>query len=972
MVNKRHPIAKAVKLALFATAAVSAVSTNAVFAAEDEDDEEKAENQKIVITGSRIPRRELSQPSPIVSIGAEEIKNFGTPDLGSMLSELSAVAATDTLAGNSGSNQEAGVSSADLRSLGSNRTLTLVNGKRHVAGSPGSAQVDLSTIPSSLVERVEIITGGASAIYGSDAVTGVLNVILREDYEGFEFNMQGSKSMESVGAENANFNILAGANFDDGKGNVTFFMGKEYTQEVMSNDLQQLNNFSTIINPADTGEDDGIPDRLVVPNVGSEMINRFGVINPFGGAAGRYTFAADGTPMLQQDRDQTNSFAFGSFPGGCPTCFFTEDYENILPEVQKFNIGSTVNYQVNDNLNIYSEFKFIRSDIKQQFQPSFRFGNITINVADNPYLDAGLRTTLLNAGQTTVSMAKFFDELGNRSADNRRDTLRMVAGIDGYFELGGTEFDYDVYYVNGRTNNRRNTLNDLIPDNFTAAVDAVIDPATGEAACRSQVPSAQGAGYVDPAALNGDQCVPYNPFGFRAASAAAMDYVSADVTRQDEIGQEYYGASVAFDTGEFLNMPGGPIGFAFGVEHREEFSETITDELTKSGILSNAATPDEFGEYDVDESFVEIQLPILEGMVGAHELTIDMAYRTADYSHSGDADAWKVGFLYAPIEDLRIRGTVGESVRAPNISEAFSPQSPGFARVNDPCDADRLGDDPDRAANCAALGIPATFQANDNVSVNIISGGNPNLMEETSESNTVGIVWTPSFIEDFSISVDAYEIDIADAILEVTAQTVADNCVDATGGIDPNFCAQVDRDPNTNDITLIRSGFINASFIKAEGVEAEIRYQTDLDFVELPGRLATNFFISQLKTLDEFEFQNRPDEKNIEAGELGDPEYQARLVLNYALDDLTVSWTSRFVDRSARFAIGDDNEEDTSPPYVGGLTTHDLSATYNFSEDLSVYAGIRNLGNKLPSGITVNPIYDTIGRRFFAGATVRF
>ncbi|TQV75647.1 TonB-dependent receptor [Aliikangiella marina] len=947
---------------------------NAFAAEEGEDAEAEEQNEKIVITGSRIPRKELSQPSPVVTIDSAEIKKFGTTDLASMLSELAPVAATDTLQGNSGSNASAGVSSANLRNLGPERSLTLINGKRHVAGQPGTAQVDLSTIPASLVERVEISTGGQSAIYGSDAVTGVVNVVLKEDFEGFEVNMSGSKSMESVGAGNGTINILAGADYADGKGNVTFFAGREYVEEVMSRDLQHLENYGTIINPADGGEEDGIPDLLTVPFVGSEMINRWGVLNPFGPDSARWTFQDDGTPFLQQTRNETNSFAFGDFPGGCPTCFFTEDYENFLPSVQKMHVGSTTNYSFNDNVQFYGEFKYVRSEIEQQFQPSFRFGNISINVVDNPFLDGGLRATLLANGQSTVSMAKFFDELGNRSADNLRETFRVVTGVKGFFELGDTEVDYDFYYVNGRTNNRRRTLNDLIPDNLVAALDAVIDPATGQAACRSQVPSAQGTGYVDPAAINGSQCVAYNPFGFRAASTEAMDFVSADVTREDEIGQEYYGVQFVFDTAEFANLQGGPIGIALGFEEREEFSETITDSLTKSGILANAATPDEFGSYDVSESFVELQFPILEGLTGAHELTLDAAYRAADYSGAGNADTWKVGVLYAPIEDIRIRGTVGEAIRAPNISEAFSPQSPGFARVSDPCDADNLGNDPDRADNCAALGIPATFQANDNVSVNTISGGNPDLTSEVSDSTTFGIVWTPTFLEDFSVTIDKYEIDIEDAILSVAAQTVANNCVDSTGGPDANFCGQIDRDPTTFDITLVRSGFINASAIRSEGIEANVNYRFDLGEM---GSIASNLYLSKLELLEFFEFQNLPEESDLDQGEVGTPEYQARLNLVWSLDDLSVSWTSRFVDRSARYNVspppGDTSEpEDISPSYIGSVTTHDISASYDFSSDVSVYAGIRNVGNKLPPGWTRSTIYDSIGRRFFAGATFRF
>ncbi|HFB67069.1 MAG TPA: TonB-dependent receptor, partial [Aeromonadales bacterium] len=887
---------------------MATMSMKLSLAADSDSPDADAENEtgeKIVITGSRIPSVELSSATPITVVTREELARFGTSDLGSALAELSAIAATDTLQGNAGGNQQAGISSANLRDLGPSRTLTLVNGKRHVANTPGSAQVDLSTIPISLVERVEIITGGASAIYGSDAVTGVVNVILREDFEGFEVNMTGTRSLEGVGAGNANINILAGSSFGDGKGNVTFFAGREITAEVLSADIRQLNNFGTILNPNDTGEDDGIADRITVPFVGSELINRFGVINPFGPAAARYTFLPDGTPILQVNREGTNSFAFGNFPGGCDTCFFTERTENILPSAQKINVGSTFNYDISENIQAYGDFKYVRTDIKQQFQPSFRFGNISINVVDNPFLDPSLRQTLLDSGQTTVSMAKFFDELGNRAANNKRETFRFVGGFKGEFTLSQTEFAYDTYYINGKSNNSRQTLSSLIPGNLNAALDAVIDPATGEVACRSQVPGAQGPGYVDPATLNSGQCVPYNIFGFGAASQAARDYVSADVLRQDEIGQELYGGSITFDTDELFSLQGGPVGIALGYEYRQEFSSTVTDSLTQSGILTNAATPNEFGKFDVTEYFAEIKVPLIEGMAFAHELSIDAAFRNADYSHAGKANAWKVGLTFAPIDGLIFRGTFASSVRAPNISEAFSPQSPGFGRVSDPCDNDNISDDPDRAANCAALGIPAGFEANDNVSVNVISGGNPDLTSEDSDSTTFGIIWMPTFIEDFSISMDLYDIDLTDAITSVSAQTVADNCVDATGGPDVNFCGQIDRDPVTHDITLVRSGFINASAQKVRGVETNISYATNLQDIglDLPGRFSSNLFISKLITLEVFEFQNRPDEINVEVGEVGDPRWQLRLSLNYRLDDLNVNWTSRYVDRSARFDV---------------------------------------------------------------------
>ncbi len=953
-----------------------AIAFPAAFAnAQEEDSAERIE-----VTGSRIARPELSQPTPVITLEAKDIARFGTPDLGEILAELPAIGATDTITGNNGSNTFAGQSFADLRRLGSSRTLVLVDGKRHVAGAGGTAQVDLSTIPAALIESVEIITGGASAIYGSDAVSGVINVKLKKDFEGFEFNATGSSSTEGVGARNHTFSFLGGADLSNGKGNVTFYAGREYFQQTMANDLRQSNDWGTIANPDNTSEEDGIPDRLRVPNVISERIDENGVLNPFGGAGSLWTFDAAGNAVRQTDRTETNSFAFGYFPDGCDYCFEINDYENFQPGAERTTIGGTFNFDISENITFYSDTKYVDSDIEQQFQPSFRFGNIGINVTDNAYLDNGFRQTLLDEGFSNISMAKFFAELGNRSAANNRQLFRFVGGFRGDFSLGETDFNYDTYYVYGEAENTRRTQNDLIVGNIAAAIDAVIDPTTGQIACRSQVASAQGEGYTDPATVNGGSCVPYNIFGFNQASDEAKDWVSADTTRTDTITQELIGGQLVFDTSAFVSLPGGPIGVALGFEYREETSETITDEFTKQGFLAGAATPDEFGEYDVTESFIEVVFPILAGMTFAEELTIDAAYRNADYSHAGTVDAWKVGLMYAPIKDFRIRATVGEAVRAPNIGEAFSPQSPGFARVSDPCDADNISDDPDRAANCAALGIPAGFEANDNVSVDTISGGNPNLIPEESSSLTAGIIWTPNFIEGFSLTVDYYDIEIEDAIIEVAAQDIADNCVDATGGIDAGFCSQVDRDPNTFDIELVRSGFLNAAAFNTRGVEIQARYATDLQMFDLPGEVTFNFLGNKLIELERFEFQTRPDEINVEKGEIGDPDFQIRLSAEYVLDDLSVRWLTRLSDRQATYDVspGGGSPEDLSPAFVGTIATHDLSASYTISDNVIVGLGIRNVFDKLPPAFITSDgdgdesIYDVVGRRIYGNVKVSF
>ncbi|MCK8047071.1 TonB-dependent receptor [Shewanella sp. 1CM18E] len=928
--------------------------------------------EKIAVTGSRIVKEELTQPAPLVSIDAKELAKFGNQDLASVLAELPSVGATNTIIGNNNRNASAGISSADLRRLGANRTLVLVNGKRYVAGVPGSAQVDLSTIPTSMISRVEIVTGGASAIYGSDAVSGVINVILKQDFEGFEFNARTGSSIEGVGTQEHSFDILGGANVADARGNVTFYTGYERTKEVMATDIRQFSRWGTINNPENGGENDGIPDKLRVPHVYSEVINSTGVINAFNRGIGRSTFDKAGNPIAQQKRDASSSFGFGSFPNGCDTCFNPDEYRNYIPAVERIKIGSSFNFDITDNIQLYSDFRFVRSDIQQQFQPSFRFGNVRINIKDNAFLNDELRQEMLDAGQTNARFAKFFDELGNRSADNKRELFRYVVGFKGGFDISETMFDYDLYYIYGETNNRRKTLNDLIPDNFVAALDSVIDPKTGLAACRSQVPSAQGDDYTDPASVNPSDCVAYNPFGLGQASAEARDWVSADITREDKITQQVIGGSLATDSEELFELQGGPVAMVVGFEFREETSTSKTDEFTKAGFLTSAATLDSYGEYDVSEYFIEVNLPILKELPFAHELSLDGAYRKADYSHAGKTEAWKVGVFYAPFEQVSLRSTLGEAVRAPNIAEAFSPRSPSFANVSDPCDADNISDDPDRIANCAKLGIPSGFEAKDNVSIDIISGGNPALKPESSTSYTGGIVWTPEFTDNLSFTADYYNIEIENAIIPVSAQSIVNNCVDATGGLDTSFCADVDRNASTHNIELVRSGYLNAAAIYTQGIEFQAAYSLDLASFNTPGELNFSLLGNQLLELELLEYQNKPDEVNDEKGEVGNPELQFRFGIDYRLDDLTVSWNTRYIDKVVTYDVsqGGGSPEDISPSHISSMTTHDLSATYHISDNVTINAGVRNLFDSVPPGYTGNAIYDLVGRRAFLGIKV--
>lgn len=962
----KNLLSLSVRNALALTVGASFLISAPALAQQSDNNEPAATDgtERIQVTGSRIARPELSQAAPIFSIGSDEIANFGSPDLGQILAELPAIGATNTLIGNNTNNSSAGMSSADLRRLGASRTLVLVNGKRHVAGSPGSASVDLSTIPAAMIERVEVMTGGASAIYGSDAVSGVINVITRSNFEGVEVSGRGTTSTEGVGARTHQLDLLAGGDFLNGRGNITFNMGLNRIQETMESDIRQYDNWGSIINPADTGRLDGIPDRIYVPGIGTDQRSGGGVL--WGPDGTYYGFFPDGSWQVQPDRAGDNSAGYGWFPDGCETCGFTGDYRNFQPEVNRRNIGSTLSFELNDAARFYADFKYVEADIIQQFQPMF--DNLTINVADNPYLDEDLRTILLDQGAETVQFRKFFEDWGNRYADNRRQTFRTVLGLDGVVNLGQSFVQYDLYYGYGETRNDRTTNNEIIRNrdsgisNANAAVDAIRN-ADGDIVCRDA-----DAGLVN----NGGECVPYNPFGINA-NPEAVNFMTHNSNRRDVITQEYVGATFVTDSAAFFELPGGPIDVAFGFEWREETSGTKVDAFTQAGLSGSAASPDTYGEYDVTEGFVEVNLPLLAGLTGIEELSVDMAYRTADYSHSGSADAWKIGLMYAPIQDLRLRGTIGQAVRAPNITEAFSPVSPGFVNVNDPCDASRINQNPNRAENCAALGVPTDFIAQTNASIQSLSGGNENLDVESSRSWTAGVVWTPAFIEGFTATLDVYDIQIDDAIVNIGAQTIIDNCVDSTGGPSVDFCPQVTRGADSQ-LTMVTSGYVNASSIETRGVELDLNYRTDLSAWDLPGRLSSSLFVNYLDAFVSYEFQDQPHLDNVNDGQIGDPTWQFRMTHNYRMDDWSITWVTRYIDRSALYNVTPrlESYENVGPAYVGSQTTHDLSATYYMTQNLTLNAGVRNLFDKVPPGYVSNPLYDLVGRRIFAGFKYSF
>jgi iron complex outermembrane receptor protein len=942
--------------------------------------------EKVVVTGSRIPRPNLQQPNPVTTVTSERIENSGTSNLGDIVAQFPALSANGTVRANSDSFADiGGLNFPDLRSLGTARTLTLVNGKRHVSGDAGDSAVDFNAIPPALVERVEVVTGGASAIYGSDAVTGVINVILRDDFEGMEVSAQAGTPTDGGHGQNYSASLSVGSNFADDRGNAVISIFYDRTSPATANDIDALDDWGTVVNPANTGENDGIPDRLLVAKVVSELIDEHSVVtsNSLPGFKG---FSINGVPVDQPPRTLSNSQAFGVVPG-CETCFELEDWILLIPDTKRTGIAGNVTYDISPSVKFTADVKYVTTDIFDYVQPSFTFFGETLSVDDNPFIDPGLRAEIQGLGDDTLFLARFNGDVGARTRNITRETFRVVGGLDGEFDADFANMGWEISYNYGETRNKFSGDNYLIPGNFTAALDAVVDPGDLQIKCRSDVPAMQGPGYTPPAGMTGEACVPFNPFG-EQNSAAALDYVSHSQQRLHTITQEVVQAVFHFDTERFLTLPGGAIAFAGGVEHREESSANINDAFVQSGLSETAPQPDAVGGFKVSEGFIETSIPLLADTTLAERLTIDGAYRYADYSHAGIARAWKVGGFWAPINDLAFRGTYAIAVRAPNITEAFLPPTAAFFQYADPCDATALADDPDRPANCALLGIPQPFTATDNQSVPGTSSGNSGLTPEEATTKTFGIVIQPRWIKGLSLTVDYYDIEITDAIRFIQAQEAVDNCVDSSGGLDPAFCNLVIRDPVTHQVTTISSTFVNATSLLTKGWDIQLAYAHDVGELteggflsDLDGRASLTLVANHVEKLRIFPFATDPTNENVEEGEVGDPTWSFTTNLVYDQGPLTFVWRSRWENEVATIARGVDIPEDLSPAFIEAVWYHDFVVRYQvnaFGErDTELFVGVNNaFGEEIPfsplGGNGTAAAYDLLGRYVFAGATAKF
>ena len=949
-------LANAIRVALIGGAALSAATTFNTFAAEDTA---AAPVERISVTGSRIIREGAVAPTPVTVITGDELLSTGVTNIGEALNQLPALGNTYSLANSGRFIGTSGLNLLDLRSMGTARTLVLVDGKRHVSSSAGTSSVDVNTIPSVWIERVEVITGGASAIYGADAVTGVVNFILKKDINGLDVSATKGWADDS-GHNKDRFSLSYGTDFAQGDGNVAFAVEYSAQEQLRAFDRDQTStSFSSLANknrPTDNN-DPSDPDKIWTPNAGHYTISNAG------------TFNLDGWKSFNPDGSLRDVYSGQNVDGiRCANCDVTNlnQFVELQPEFERYNINFKANYQLNDNHNVYFEAKYVNSQSTDEGQPAFFFGNPVNNIKiDNAFINPEL-VALMKANKDsdgnaapldTLNIRRFMTDLGARIEDDTRETQRYVVGLEG---IVFQDWDYDAYAIYGQTDLERVNKNNLIYDNYTNALDSVLE--NGVAVCRDQ--TARDAG-----------CVPVNIFGFGAPSQDAINYINTTSTGTSVIKQTVLGGSLT--NSSLFELPAGYAGFSTGVEYRKEESE-IFEPSNAAGTFFNALGEDK-GDFDVSEVFAEITLPLLADLPMMRQLDLDLAIRFADYSTIGNATTWKTGLSWEVDDQLRVRTTYSEAMRAPNISELYGAESQTFFSVNDSCRAKYLNDleDPtQRQTNCAALGIPAGFDADyDDKTLEGLSGGNRELKAEESKSFTLGIVYQPDFIDGLSITTDYWNIEIENAISAVGAQDIIDRCVDSKTGVNNEYCSLITRDPASHEITQIRQFSLNIASLEAAGIDFDIGY----NFEAFSGDVRTNLIATRLLKRKDFSFQDEPDTFEELAGTAGYAEWQANWSLSYSIDSWDVSWRTRYVEGVSLYTDKELalNANPNSNMEFGDYFINDMAVAYNFNSGIRLKFGIDNVFNRdLPYGYTgtetTSSAYDNVGRFFHTTASYKF
>ena len=964
------------------TALVSAVAPAYAQQAAANSGDNVTKIETVTVTGSRISNPNVVSPAPVSVLTAEDIKATGAINIGDLLTTMPQLATTFTM-GNSGRFiGTAGVAMQDLRNLGTARTLVLVNGRRMVGASAGTSAVDTNLIPADWVERVEVITGGASAVYGADAVSGVVNFILKKKYEGANLHAQIGDSQHG-GFGKQFISITGGGNFAEDRGN--YALSFEHSQQ---DDLQFRDRFGNQAYRALRTPGTEF-DTTIVSDAGNYTLTKGGTFslgNNFNPDL-RYVFDPGGKVRKQRfdgpvDRDDPLRRNTNATCSNCDRLDGNQDTQ-LQPQYKRDTISAVAGFDINQDHRLYFEGMYSKVHSKSHFSSAFASTNAPhIIEVDNAYVTPELKAIM--GTRKTINVGRNDVDSGFRGEDTDRQTARVVFGAEGAAFGSDSNWLYDASVNYGRTHERRRNLNNRHKERFYAGLDAV-DDGKGNIVCRSKInPTHRNLAYFNNTdSLDGiispevaASCIPFTIFGENAISPAAANWFNVTTISKARLTQFVAGGSLT--NNNLFELPAGPVSFGAGVEYRRETSQSINDPLDISGATFLNAIPNSGGSYNVQEIWSEVAIPLLHDIPLIKSLTVGAAARYSKYDTIGSTRAWRYNLDWAINDSLRVRGNMSAAVRAPNIDELFGGQSQNFGGVNDPCDAINIrnGKDPAvRARNCAALGLPANFQDTFSATNEGLSGSNPDLDPETGRSWTAGFVFTPTFLEGFGMNVDYWKIRITDAISAPSFQQTAERCVDNPGGIGNIYCTNTRRGPD-GQIDFLISINRNIAATETDGVDIGVYYSHDL----WGGRMRWDLNATKVLGYTDYPFQDEKDETVDQNKTLGFPEWKATLRVGYVRDNWEVNWNTRYADGGLRVSneIFRSNPKSVNLYNAGSGVSHDVRGSFKIKDTgWQIYGGVTNVFDSEPpvnlfgTGFG-SALYDQIGRAYYLGVNYKF
>ena len=972
---------------------------------------EPSEVSEVIVTGSLISRRDFQSESPISTVDAAAIKSAGSPSLDGVLGQMPQFAAGQGASEGSGDAQGAlgfagGQSYSDLRGLGPNRSLVLLDGRRLASSSPGGA-IDLNTIPTALIDTVEVITGGASAAYGSDAVAGVVNFKLKRRFSGVELDVQHGATTKGDGETNQISGIVGGG-FDEGRGHAMLAFGYSDRATVRGSSRAFF---------ADTRELARPPEGMInAGNYGGGAPTIAAVNAVLAGYAGTTPIAGSGTftGSIGVNTDGTifttkaapncvqNYRGLGTVTG---INIGNGDLDHRCYKVQvalgqsfavqvpltKYNFFASADYELSSHVTAYGQFNYMESSALDRTGPGStkEGGSLTLGVPlNNPFVagNAALMS-ILNSGTPATGNLKvtaLLTPFGDRVETFKYDVWQALVGFKG--EIPGTSLNWDVYGSLGHTQFNNNTAGD-------ASAAAIATMLNGTANYTGNAGSCKGYAW--------------NPLGNHPLSAGCLEYAGRTDHNTNTQTQKIVQATLE---GPLYKLPAGDLRFALGADYRETSfnyqpdNAFITGDSLPFGSISAAS-----GKQKVKEIFGELLVPLLSDQPFAKELSLDLGYRYSEYDTFSGQRTWKADLSWAPLEQIRFRGGYSRAIRAPSLGDLYGPTTNtqlnigNAPKAGDPCDISSTFRTGANAAQvrtlCLAQGVPAALISSytyGSPSVQGTDGSNAKLTPENADTWSVGAVITPrldnELFHNLQFSVDYYNIEITDAIGSLALTSILPRCFNSDGASNPSYsasnayCQRIQRDASTGAITSSQQGLFNFATYTVSGIDTQINWRFGLDALGASpefGRITINSVTSYLKDYKVAGLFGSPTLNyagsvgyDIGSGDISHPKWKSNTGVTYSNGGFsgTVRW--RYI--AAMKHVDQVVNPAATTAGVSAYNYFDLDAHYAFNDHVSIGAGVTNLADKDPpyvnaASLRTDPaLYDVIGRTWFVSVKDKF